>query len=54
MIYKVLGIILFIFGAFFLLKFPALTAHQKSGMTQTGIFTGFIMILLGIVLIILG
>lgn len=54
MIYKIVGLILAIFGFAIIKFFPDTASYQHSGMTITGILIGVLFILIGIGLVIFG
>ncbi len=54
MLWKIVGLILMIFGGLTLRYFPGLSDNQPKGMTLTGIFIGIICFVLGLALLIFG
>ncbi|MBU3896891.1 MAG: hypothetical protein KJ697_03075 [Nanoarchaeota archaeon] len=53
MLFKLIGILLILFGLFMLIIFPG-GAYQRSNMLSTGIYLGFGSLIIGILLLVFG
>ncbi|MDD5416421.1 MAG: hypothetical protein PHU12_00415 [Candidatus Aenigmarchaeota archaeon] len=51
MIFKLLGLLLMVFGLFMISVFPGMI-YQKGEMTKTGIYLGVVSFLVGIVMLV--
>lgn len=51
---KIVGVLLMFVGVLIVRYFPGVASYQKIGMTLAGIWTGILLFLIGIVLLIYG